>query len=148
MTPEEEREGAEINVQPRRLSVRLRPLMPEIDRLVREGVTHDDVVAGLAERGIGVSLGTFRKNLYRYRRKAAAKPAAPMIEASPLPRPEPIGGAGDQISALPTSVESEKSPAPMGLSFAEAMKPEKRDAFAEQFVTSPRRRIGQKKDQD
>lgn len=50
-------------------SAKLKSIMPEIDRKVTEGVSHEDIVEALREEGFIISLPTFRTNLYRYRRE-------------------------------------------------------------------------------
>jgi hypothetical protein len=145
MTPEEDREAVEISVTPGRLSARLRPLMPEIDRLVRGGVTHDEVVEGLREKGIEVSRETFRKNLYRYRRKAVALATAP--ETLQPKADQVVDDVVTRVPAPPPPAQPAIQPRPSGpLSLEELMDPKKRDAFADQYLTSPRRRLGEKKE--
>lgn len=50
-------------------AARLRPLLPIIDRKVREGVEHGELVEELNRYGFDLNVHTFRTNLYRYRRK-------------------------------------------------------------------------------
>jgi len=50
-------------------AARLRALLPEIDRRIREGVRHDEIVAALNANGFDLTLATFRKALYRWRRR-------------------------------------------------------------------------------
>ncbi len=50
------------------LAARLRPLWPVIEERLAAGVSHEAVVAALNEAGMAVTLGTFRKNLYRTRK--------------------------------------------------------------------------------
>ena len=71
------------NIRPRMtLAAKLRELMPEIDRQVRAGVQHDDIVETLNANGFDVNLNTFRSYLYRYRKKRRAS------EGQPEPEPE------------------------------------------------------------
>ena len=44
----------------RTAAARLRAVMPVIDRKVREGVRHEDIVEALQAAGLSVSLNTFR----------------------------------------------------------------------------------------
>lgn len=86
-------------IPPRRLSNKLRAAMPEIDRRVREGVEHDEIVALLNASGFDMSLGAFRKRLYRWRRKEslaagdhhdAGRGAQPLhVEPADFPKPSP-----------------------------------------------------------
>jgi len=51
-------------------AARLRAIMPEILRRLDEGVSHEQIVEALNQSGhFDLSLGTFRKYLYRYRQK-------------------------------------------------------------------------------
>ena len=50
------------------LAARLRPLWPVIEERLAAGVSHEAVVAALNEADMAVTLGTFRKNLYRTRK--------------------------------------------------------------------------------
>ncbi len=49
-------------------SRRLRALLPVIDQRIRDGVSHIAIVEALASHGIAMSLETFRKRLYRWRK--------------------------------------------------------------------------------
>ncbi len=74
--------------------------MPEIDRRVREGVEHDEIVALLNASGFEMSLGAFRKRLYRWRKKeslaagdhlnGSGRGAPPLhVEPAAFPKPSP-----------------------------------------------------------
>jgi hypothetical protein len=56
------------------MASKLRKVMPDIDRKVREGVKHEDIVSALKEAGLKLSLTTFRTYFYRYR-KSLGKPS-------------------------------------------------------------------------
>jgi hypothetical protein len=47
----------------------LKKLLPEIDLKIREGVSHEDIVATLYSAGIDININTFRSALYRYRKE-------------------------------------------------------------------------------
>lgn len=51
------------------VSAKLRELMPEIDRKVRAGVGHEEIVEALNAQGFDLKLTNFRSILYRYRKK-------------------------------------------------------------------------------
>lgn len=53
----------------RTMAARLKPLMPWIEQLIREGVHHEDIVKEVNNGGLAISFETFRKYLYRYRKK-------------------------------------------------------------------------------
>lgn len=57
------------------LAAKLRKLMPDIERQLRGGASHEAIVEALKKGGITLSLITFRTNLYRWR-KAMEKPGA------------------------------------------------------------------------
>lgn len=51
-------------------SARLRAIMPDILRRIDDGVSHEQIVEALNRSGqLDLNLGTFRKYLYRYRKK-------------------------------------------------------------------------------
>lgn len=89
----------------RTLAAKLRQLMPDIDRRVREGVGHEEIVETLNRHGIEVKLETFRKYLYRYRKKAKSTEAAlaPTEKqgASTRPTTAPVTGGKPDISPAP-----------------------------------------------
>lgn len=71
------------------LAARLRAIMPEIDRRIREGVRHDEIIAALNANGFALNLNTFRSYLYRYRKKAVSlgeRPSPPARLAGGMPR--------------------------------------------------------------
>ena len=74
------------------LAAKLRAVMPEIDKRVREGVRHDELIEMLNIHGFDLKLNTFRKYLYRYRKKLAEEQQQP---ARPIPAP-----------ASPTAIKS------------------------------------------
>lgn len=73
-------------------AARLRVVFPEIDRRLREGVRHEDIVATLNANGVPVSLGTFRKTLYRWRGAARrlASETVPSVAAKVVPLRVPL----------------------------------------------------------
>ena len=64
---DEARRGV-LKAQSKTKASRLRPLMPIIDKKVREGVEHQTILDELNRHGFDLNLHTFRTNLYRYRR--------------------------------------------------------------------------------
>lgn len=83
-------------------AARLRAVMPEIDRRLREGVRHEDIAAALTANGLAVSLGTFRKTLHRWR--AAARRAT---SEDVLPVPAKIVPLRMALSAEPARPPAE-----------------------------------------
>lgn len=133
-------------VPERTLAARLRPLMPEIDRKVREGVRHEDLVAALVAEGLVVSLNTFRVNLFRYRQRAGAAPAR-MEPAGPssavlaeAPGPE-MPEEGRRVAAV------EEAPVDATRALSEALDPRKRAEAADKYLTQPRRPLLRPKQQ-
>jgi hypothetical protein len=109
----------------RTAAARLRAVMPVIDRKVREGVRHEDIVEALQAAGLSVSLNTFRSYLYRYRKRsrvqgAASTSAHPKTHNSP---PAP-GGAGPVAAAASTDA-----------AFEAALDPKRRDALGDSYLT-------------
>ena len=120
----------------RSLAARIRELMPWIKEQFARGYTHEQVAASLRDEGLEVSVGTLRKNLYRRSRESrgATGPThrtAPSgaVEQSPT-SPPPKHDAGNVAASPP-------SPPPKAatehLTLEEAMDPQKRAAFADQF---------------
>jgi hypothetical protein len=101
-------------------AARLKSLMPEIDRKVSEGVRHEDIVHALADEGLTVSLPTFRKNLYRYRKVPRA------LE----PEPEKVEG----IVAVLNNPQI-TPPLISDGDFEAALDPRSRDKLADQYLT-------------
>jgi len=89
----------------RTLAAKLRQLMSDIDRRVREGVGHEEIVETLNRHGIEVKLETFRKYLYRYRKKAKSTEAAlaPTEKQGAITRPTtaPVTVGKPDISPAP-----------------------------------------------
>ena len=121
----------------RTAAARLRAVMPVIDRKVREGVRHEDIVEALKAAGVSVSLNTFRVNLYRYRKRNRAEAAAsasahPKTHNSPPPAPgeaEAVAAAGDADAA-----------------FEAALDPKQREALANRYLTRRPPIVGKKRE--
>lgn len=121
----------------RTAAARLRAVMPVIDRKVREGVRHEDIVEALQAAGLNVSLNTFRVNLYRYRKRSQAQGAAsasthPKTHNSPPAVPGeagPVAAAGDADAA-----------------FEAALDPKQREALANRYLTRRPPIVGKKRE--
>jgi hypothetical protein len=108
----------------RTAAARLRAVMPVIDRKVREGVRHEDIVQALEAAGLRLSLNTFRSYLYRYRKRhqaqgTASTSAPPKTYGSPPPAPE----------------ESEPSAPDADADFEAALDPQRREALGDSYLT-------------
>jgi hypothetical protein len=97
------------------LAAKLRRVMPEIDRRVREGVMHEEIVQALNEHGFDLNLNTFRSYLYRYRRKlkeAAESPtpakAPGVAPVSPPATDSPVGKPAESIRPITNKGELAK----------------------------------------
>ncbi len=75
----------------RTVAAKLRRIMPDIDRRVREGIQHEEIIDTLNANGFALNLNTFRSYLYRYRRAVQddgqAVPAAHTVLDVSLPAP-------------------------------------------------------------
>ncbi len=115
------------NIRPRMtLAAKLRELMPEIDRQVRAGVQHDDIVETLNANGFDVNLNTFRSYLYRYRKKARASERQP----EPAQATPKADGNSPVVSEGPGDV----SPDFDADSLADALDARKRDELGDKYL--------------
>ena len=105
-------------------AARLRAVMPVIDRKVREGVRHEDIVEALQAAGLSVSLNTFRVNLYRYRKRSRAEGAA-SASAHPKTHSSPPAAPGE---AGPSALDADAA-------FEAALDPKQRDALGDRYLT-------------
>jgi hypothetical protein len=113
----------------RSTAAKLRGVMEDIDRKVREGVRHQDIVDALTEAGMEVSLGTFRMNLYRYRHLK--------LVASHQQKGEPPAQA---VPSPPLPAESEED-------FEAALDPTQRQATTQKYTGRRPPILGQKRNQ-
>ncbi|MBU4610318.1 hypothetical protein IMZ29_07120 [Achromobacter sp. GG226] len=77
-------------------SRQLRGLLPAIDRRIADGVSHQEIVALLANHGLNISVPTLRKRLYRWRKAnqpsaSSAAPATPRLDPAPVHGLQPPG---------------------------------------------------------
>ncbi|MDD2859566.1 MAG: hypothetical protein PHT60_15490 [Acidiphilium sp.] len=108
------------------VAAKLRAVMPDIDRKVRDGVRHEEIIEALEAAGLSVNLNTFRSYLYRYRRKHGADARTAPPERS-FHRPDG-NPAGETIGEAET-------PAPASDDQFEALlKAENRDALGEKYL--------------
>ncbi len=112
----------------RTASARLRSVMPVIDRKVREGVRHEDIVEALQAAGLRVSLNTFRVNLYRYRKRNRVQGAA-STSAHPKAHKSPPAAAGE-AGAVAADASTDANAA-----FEAALDPKRRDALGDSYLT-------------
>lgn len=142
-----EGQGARVGLEDlpgKSLAARLRPMMADIERRVREGVKHEVIVEHLCADGIEIELGTFRKTLYRFRRRTRSEATQSVPIRTDEARDEQVGTGGMSTLLKPQAGESAEAE-PTALSTAErvalALDPARRNAAAEQYMkpkTRPR----------
>lgn len=120
----------------RTVAARLRRIMPEIDRRIREGVQHDEIIETLNAHGFDLNLNTFRSNLYRYRKKVR-------VEQSASPAPELASAA----TPLPTQNSAPEPDIPVTSppSLDDVLDARKRDEFGESYLVRRRPLLGNKR---
>jgi hypothetical protein len=70
----------------RTVAAKLRRMMPDIDRRVREGIQHEEIISTLNANGFSLNLNTFRSYLYRYRKTVqGAEGTASPSRVAPAP---------------------------------------------------------------
>lgn len=117
------------------LAARLRPLWPVIEERLAAGVSHEAVVAVLNEAGMAVTLGTFRKNLYRTRKGQTDRQSEKRASS---PSDSRDGSSGDDKPAAQPA-EAVWDELPDDFLSNEAA----RDRFAEQLIArSSSKRLG------
>lgn len=110
---------------------RLEPLMPTIDRKIKEGVRRADIHEMITTHGIEISAGSFYTYLWRYRKRNSgnAKSAKPN---NPLPSPVVQNGNLGEVQGDQDETISSMQP-----SITELLRSEQaRDEFAAQFMKS------------
>ena len=109
----------------RTAAARLRAVMPLIDRKVREGVRHEDIVDALEAAGLRLSLNTFRSYLYRYRKRNRAQGTA-SASAPPKTHGSP--------AAAPGEAEAVAAGADPDAAFEAALDPKRREAIGDGYL--------------
>jgi hypothetical protein len=115
----------------------LEPLMPEIDRRIREGVPRAEIHKLITAQGIEISEGTFYNYLHRYRKRntKTATPSKAAIKPN-LEQPQngnsaPVPQEPKPDTSLQAEVKDEAEP-----SLDEMLKNEQsREEFTNQFMT-------------
>lgn len=69
MTDTEKLKSMISGLEGKTMSSRLQPLMPDIDRKIKEGVPRSEIYKLIIEQGINITEGTLYTYLYRYRKK-------------------------------------------------------------------------------
>jgi hypothetical protein len=119
------------------VAAKLRGLMPDIDRKIKEGVTHQEMVQALRRAGLEITLGNFRMNLYRYRQKLKdGQPAAPEVEETGNLFPASTNLIQTAISAGSQGSEPD---------FEAALDPKQQEAANSKFFATKKPIIGNKR---
>jgi hypothetical protein len=110
----------------RTVAAKLRRIMPDIDRRVREGIQHEEIIDTLNANGFDLNLNTFRSYLYRYRKTLQAAEGT----ASP-----------SRVAPAPVATSPAESP-----SLDDVLDPIRREAIGAQYLgrTRPLFQKGQK----
>lgn len=116
---------------------RLEPLMPDIDRKIKEGVPRSELHRLITEQGIDISEGVFYTYLYRYRKRNSktATPSKavnkPILEQPQNGNSAPVLQETTPDTSLPAEVKDEAEP-----SLDEMLKSDQsREEFTNQFMT-------------
>ncbi len=106
----------------RTVAAKLRRIMPDIDRRVREGIQHEEIIVTLNANGFTLNLNTFRSYLYRYRRAVQG-------DRQPVPAAHTVPDGG-----LPAPAADPASPADLPPSLDDLFDPIRRDALGEKYL--------------
>jgi hypothetical protein len=121
-------------------AARLRALMPEIERLLSEGVLRQDIIEHLKAGGLDLTLETFKTYLFRYRRDRRSAETSPIEPTTSSQRErvadrsvvtDPIQGDNPDGDTTKPEVDSGAQPE---LRFEDVFDRKKRDAYADQFM--------------
>lgn len=122
---------------------RLEPLMPTIDRKIKDGVRRADIHEMITAHGIDISAGSFYTYLWRYRKRNSSNAKATKSN-SPLPSPmvQPGDERAMQVEQDTKKITTSSTPP----SIEELLTSEKaRDEFSAQFMNSRPLRHSKKK---
>ena len=113
----------------------LEPLMPEIDRKIKEGVPRAEIHQLITAQGIEISAGTFYNYLHRYRKRNSITEAPGKASNKPKP-PVVQNGNSEAVEVKPDAVSS---PAPDSEpSVSDLLSNEQsREDFTNQFMQRP-----------
>lgn len=135
-------------------AAQLRQLMPELVEWARTYRSHPAILAHLAERGVVVSLATFRKALYAYRRdapSAAGRPGgeeglrspAEAVDVSAQAVGPPPDRLEQPVNEIPTTGKSAAQPV---FKMSEVLDPSRRREVAAKYMNKYEEpRLGRKK---
>ncbi len=118
------------------LAAKMRRLMPQIDRRVREGVRHEEIVQTLNANGLTLNLNTFRSYLYRYRKKMRGADAETGQDHSAFSTADILA---DQSADDPQPISELAKP-----SFAEVIDTRKREKLGDDYLARSRSFFGKR----
>ena len=120
------------------VSKQLNPLWPEITQSLASGVSHESIVSALNENGISITLATFHKYLYRYRKRGGHE-AQVIIHATPATPALPIAQNGNSEPAvsLDESVAEPEETQVVGNPLNLLTDEKSREEFANQYMQRP-----------
>ena len=122
---------------------RLEPLMPTIDRKIKDGVRRADIHEMITAHGIDISAGSFYTYLWRYRKRSSSNAKA---TKSNSPLPSPMVQPGDERAMQDEQDTKETTRSSTPPSIEELLTSEKaRDDFSAQFMNSRPLRHSKKK---
>ena len=113
---------------------RLEPLMPTIDRKIKEGVRRADIHEMITAHGIEISAGSFYTYLWRYRKRNSGNARS---AKSNNPLQSPVVQNGNSGTVQVDQDDKEATTSSMQPSITELLRSEKaRDEFSAQFMKS------------
>lgn len=138
MTDTEKLKGLISGLEGKNTFSRLEPLMPDIDRKIKEGVPRSELHRLITEQGIDISEGVFYTYLYRYRKRntKTATPSKavnkPILEQPQNGNSAPVPQEPEPDTSLQAEVKNEAEP-----SLDDMLKNESsREEFSNQFMVN------------
>jgi hypothetical protein len=127
--------GGDVVVRrPRSLAAEIRARLPWIEAQLAGGHTREQVVEALQESGVAISFTTLKTNLQRARRESVSAAVAGPSVAPQAIKPEAVAPAAAVAgSETVTAAASPPQAAVPHMTMEDAMDPQKRAAFADQF---------------
>jgi hypothetical protein len=141
-------------IPPRTKAAKIRAFMPAIEQRISDGVSHQAIVAWLAEGGIEVTLATFKSYLQRYRREAQTLPR----RVTPIPAQIPALGDTERNTVTDSKPMADDNPssdlpetepdtvAANSLTLADILDPKKSEARSDQYFNRLKPLFGRNRD--
>lgn len=113
----------------------LEPLMPEIDRKIREGVPRAQIHQLITDQGITITEGTLYNYLHRYRKRNSATPSAG--KSANKPKPPAVQNGNSEVEPVAPVTESAQASS-SDPSINDLLSNEQsREEFTNQYMTRP-----------